>query len=63
MASRHRRLKEIRREIYDMQNSQTQTELPGMLVRQESGGETGDLDGDYVYNNTGQRVRVLHEGI
>jgi Zn-dependent metalloprotease len=44
---------EMRREIYDMQNSQTQTELPGKLVRQESGDETGDLDGDNVYNNTG----------
>ena len=44
---------EMRREIYDMQNSQTQTELPGKLVRQESGDGTGDLDGDNVYNNTG----------
>ena len=42
-----------RREIYDMQNSQTQTELPGRLVRQESEGEAGDLDGDNVYNNAG----------
>jgi Zn-dependent metalloprotease len=43
----------VRREVYDMQNSQTQTELPGKSVRQEGSKDTGDQDADKVFDNTG----------
>jgi Zn-dependent metalloprotease len=51
----------IRREIYDMQNSQTQTELPGNPVRQEGGSDIADKDVDNVYNNTGTVYKFYNE--
>ena len=52
---------EMRREVYNMNRSQTQTELPGRLIRQEGGADTGDEDGDNAYNNTGSVYKFYKE--
>jgi Zn-dependent metalloprotease len=51
----------VRREVYDMQNSQTQTELPGKPVRQEGKADTGDIDADSVFNNSGTVYKFYNE--
>lgn len=52
---------EMRREVYDMKNSENESGLPGKLVQQENGRDTGDQDADNCYKGTGNVYKFYKE--
>jgi Zn-dependent metalloprotease len=52
---------QMRREVYAMENSDIESRLPGKLVLQEGGNNTGDQDVDICYKNSGNVYKFYKE--